>query len=476
MHSVVEAALRILNYSQTQFHFDLNREELIVSPSQPGEECAWLELEEILTKEKARLAADYIIGVLDQPIENNWFSRAIPGKNVIFITTWSWDYISNLPLCAFVAYEMIENVVELLIQKDASEQEWLFKTVVHSDETRGCLSDLCATKSHISFKMRTGDICADCMSVLKARLSGEKIQAIVEMLEETRLIALGRKEEPRVSSEMALSWLVDNRYPFPIAYCFRAMRSELAYSRKWSFLYDVYKLLIRYLAFALLADRSHRPGIESSNLDLSKLGFGSDGQWGWVAFKLAEELMRNSDGSFFGECASALTSESLEAGRTASKALVATRNEKAQGHAWTNPEQYYQHLFERHFADLKTLLTFIKPLANYDLLTAAGAVQPVASKWGWEAKYMMGSNPSFTLSRQITGDHPNSHCVLSDGSGKLLSLQPWILLSYCESCFREMVFLYNKLDYALAEHTEYPTNHSRKNRELGNDVRRQLGV
>lgn len=88
------------------------------------------------------MGADYIIGVLDEPIENNWFSRAIPGRNIIFITTWSWDYISNLPLSAFVAYEIIENMTELLIQRDAADPEWLFKTVVHSEETRGCLSDI----------------------------------------------------------------------------------------------------------------------------------------------------------------------------------------------------------------------------------------------------------------------------------------------------------------------------------------------
>src|SRR5213078_3061330 len=98
-------------------------------PSQVGAAYSWAELEEVLTEEKARLATDYLIGVLDRPIENNWFSRAVPGKNVIFITTWSWDYISNLPLSAFVAYEIIENLTELLVQRDASDREWLFKTV-----------------------------------------------------------------------------------------------------------------------------------------------------------------------------------------------------------------------------------------------------------------------------------------------------------------------------------------------------------
>ena len=50
------------------------------------------------------------------------------------------------------------------------------------------------------------------------------------------------------------------------------------------------------------------------------------------------------------------------------------------------------------------------------------------------------------------------------------------LLIYCGSRFREMVFLYSKLDTAGAEHTEYPTNHSKKNRELGSMIRQQLGL
>jgi hypothetical protein len=89
---------------------------------------------------------------------------------------------------------------------------------------------------------------------------------------------------------------------------------------------------------------------------------------------------------------------------------------------------------------------------------------------------MMGSNSSFTVAPQVTKEHPSDHCVLIDGGGDLLSLQPWLTLRYCQSCFREMVFLYSKLDHDSAEHTEYPTNHSAQSRELGAAVKEQLGI
>lgn len=497
LSGAVESALHILNFSQTQFQFEFGPAENKLSPltatrgvsSAESKELTdhapdivsanntafhtWADLEDLVTNEKVRLAADYLIAVLDEPIESNWFSRAVPGKNVSFITTWSWDYISNLPLSAFVAYEIIENLVELLIQREADDQEWFFKTVVHSEETRGCLSDMCAIKPQISFKIRTGDICGDCMAILKLRLNPPMIKAIIEMLEETRLVALRRMEEPRASNLM-LSALVDNRYPFPIAYCFRAMRSEFAYSRKWSFMYDVYKLVIKYLAFALLADRRRGAVGGLNSLDVSELRRGSDGQWGWVAFQLAEEIMRKGEGTFFSEFARTVTSESLEAAVAASKSFVQSRNEQ-QGHGWTGPEQTYQKLFERHIEDLHTLLTFIKPLANYDFVTPAGPVQSAASEWRWEAKYMMGSNPVFARSPQITKEHPKDHCVLVDKNRGLLSLHPWVILDYCESCFREMVFLYSKLNADCADHTEYPTNHHKTNRELGQVVKQELG-
>lgn len=47
--------------------------------------------------------------------------------------------------------------------------------------------------------------------------------------------------------------------------------------------------------------------------------------------------------------------------------------------------------------------------------------------------------------------------------GQLLAMccrfAPWLLMDHCKECFRETVFLYDRLDEAGAVVREYPTNH-----------------
>ena len=472
---VVRAAIRLLNYSQTEFRFDYRPAPIQLRELAVGESYSWAELEAVLEANKTRLKTKYLVGVLGQPIENNWFSRSIAGKRVTFITTWSWEYISDIPVEAFIAYGMIRNLVEILLVRDPAEQEWRYRETVHTKETRGCLSDMCAVKPQISIKIRTADICADCMAILQARLPRETIGAIISMLEKVRKTAL-RRLPPEPRSDLLLTRQVDEIYPFPIAYCLRVTSSEQTYTRKWLHMYDVYRLVVKYLAFCLLADRHQSGMTEDKEIDVSTLKFAQDGQWGWMAFALAEELQRRQGKSFFGKFAGSFDGGHLQAARAASKALVKTRNDQIQGHGFTPPEQVCQEACERHFEDLKTLLNFIKPLASYELFNPAGAVQPSGVKWRWSGKRVMGSNPVFEVEELVTTSHPSYGCVLVKGDGELLSLHPWLLLKYCPVCYREMVFLYDQLEWENAIHREYPTNHNQKSGELGQTIREELGL
>jgi hypothetical protein len=475
---VVAAALRILNYSQFEFRFDLSPKAVQLRKLPAGDSYLWAELAGVLEGERSRLGTRHLVGVLGQPIENNWFSRSIAGKGVTFMTTWSWEYISHIPVEAFIAYGMIRNLVETLLVRNQADQEWFYKEVVHTGETRGCLSDMCVDKPQMSFKMRSAYICADCLTVLRGRLPVETIDAVISMLETVRLAALWRREQ-KVGLNvfyLPIAKQVDEKYPFPIAYCLRVMRSEQLYTRKWLHMYDLYRLCVKYLTFCLLADRQQSGMPRSKEIDLSRLAFAQDGQWGWMAFALAEELQRREDRTFFVKFSKSFDSERLEAARSASKSLVKTRNEQIQGHGFTPPEPVCQEACERHFADLKTLLNFIKPLASYELFAPAGAVQPTGAKWRWGGKRMMGSNPVFHVEEQVTTSHPSSGCVLLKGNGDLLSLHPWLLLNYCPVCYREMVFLYDRLEFKDAIHREYPTNHNQKSGELAQTIRERFGL
>ena len=60
------------------------------------------------------------------------------------------------------------------------------RTSVHMDPI-GCLNDMCLAKKDIKLKMRTADVCGDCMEKLKGKLSFAEINQALNILESLRI-------------------------------------------------------------------------------------------------------------------------------------------------------------------------------------------------------------------------------------------------------------------------------------------------
>src|SRR5262245_21897919 len=107
----IERAARLLNQAQNIFVFEATyRRGLALEPGETFHK--WASVESAL-RGAPDANVEFNFGILDEPIENNWFSRACWGKAIAFITTYSWEFISPLPVGAFIAYEVVENLVEL---------------------------------------------------------------------------------------------------------------------------------------------------------------------------------------------------------------------------------------------------------------------------------------------------------------------------------------------------------------------------
>ncbi|MBE0542227.1 MAG: hypothetical protein IH623_12640 [Verrucomicrobia bacterium] len=191
IRSVTECALDILNYTaQELFAFALC--DSMDLPSQPAADVPrrWSDLEAMLVEEKKRRRCEHLIGVLDDPIHNNWFSHAAYGKNVAWITTHNWEFYSNLSAMSFVAYDIVLNLVLMQIVTKPEDEAWLMGEVLHTRETRGCISDLCAYKPDISRKIRSGEICPDCRRILESRMRSEGLAAVETLLKRIRAVAI----------------------------------------------------------------------------------------------------------------------------------------------------------------------------------------------------------------------------------------------------------------------------------------------
>jgi hypothetical protein len=465
---VVDAAVAVLNRCQELFEFQTVSDALVlpppdlrfsyrVAPEHPShadsvikEGYSWNLLTTLLVQKSRDLNAGYLLGVLDRPIENNWFSRADHRQKIGFVTVEGWEYLSALPVEAFLAYELVGLFAWILVGK-----------MIPHDETLGCLNDMCALKTDISFKIRTADICSDCREHLLRHMSVEEFDALVAMLEEVRLVALRRQGRVTAAKASSTAEAVDQRYPFPLAYCFRSMQAELSYARKWAKLLELYEVTVKYLTFVMLASlRELSPATiaaASPSLEGLKRPPGT-GFWHQACFALLKALRQQ--GSFIDRYLTALGGKAVQKAHAASEEFLPLRND-TRGHGFVEEEAQYQARYEQHVGKMQLLLEFVGPLADYALIKVGDGLRKRQGVSSFPAKLLVGSHPLFPVQQYETAENVDTDCLLHDPqTGKYLSLYPWLLLEHCPACFREMVFLFDRCDDKGIVLREYPTNHT----------------
>jgi hypothetical protein len=348
----VEYAVTRLNTGQDRFHFHIVPGSCLPPPDQ-GQAYSFQMLDLFLIQEKQRLGARYLLGIMDLPNENNYFSKTSFEEMVCFITTCDWEYLSSIPTFAFVGYAIVRNLVTMLGGRPSFHEE-----------TRGCLFDFCAHKPDYSFKIRTADICSDCLDFVRTKLDPSDLDVIVILLERIRLDALGRGNnvEPTTRSQVDT---VDRDYPFPIAYCFRSMQAELSYSRKWLKLIELYEVTIKYLAFVLLASLQQALGTIPHSVipHLAGLKRPSSGHWHEACFALLNACSDIPNPIFVARFCQSVGRNQTKRARTASEQILPLRN-ATKGHGFLEEEQQYKNRYEQYLGSIQFLVEFIRPLAR----------------------------------------------------------------------------------------------------------------
>jgi hypothetical protein len=109
---------------------------------------------------------DHVILLNDIPNENNWFGCVDSTMKNYFVQTndWEWYLGRSIDNRFPVAYEIVAWLLRSLMYKNQTE----IISSLHK-EPQGCMMDYCIDKTQIIIKMRTADLCPQCLKILENR-------------------------------------------------------------------------------------------------------------------------------------------------------------------------------------------------------------------------------------------------------------------------------------------------------------------
>jgi hypothetical protein len=128
--------------------------------------------------------SDWVIILTDYANENNWFSMMDPDnpKNG-FVHTGEWEYYVNCPEVYPVSYLIASKLLQGQMFSSFKEL-----TESYHHEPLGCMNDFCKHKKQIILKLRTADICHDCIELLRKKgIDISVIQQVLTIFESVRL-------------------------------------------------------------------------------------------------------------------------------------------------------------------------------------------------------------------------------------------------------------------------------------------------
>jgi hypothetical protein len=175
-----------------------------------GRPLEWAHIFGAIRNERLRLAlpaTTFVYLLLCSPNENNWFAAEDPKdmrSGFGHLSDFSW--ITTAPASAIGAHYLLKGVLNSLLHEAGVDWEAMWH-----EEPQGCLFDFCGVKSDLALKLRTGDICGDCLSVLRsAGVTEALLRQVATLMDAQRRTAVNIGQ----FSEGEPAFV---RWPFPVA-------------------------------------------------------------------------------------------------------------------------------------------------------------------------------------------------------------------------------------------------------------------
>jgi hypothetical protein len=125
---------------------------------------------------------DIVILITNKNNKYNWFSYADHNNNA-FINTDDWSYFIECDNSFPISHQVASKTLQMLMFENIEE----YMNNTHRDRSIGCINDFCKDKRDIILKLRTADICNDCLKIIKQKsIKTDIINQITKILEGLR--------------------------------------------------------------------------------------------------------------------------------------------------------------------------------------------------------------------------------------------------------------------------------------------------
>jgi hypothetical protein len=183
--------------------------------------------------------------------EMNWFAAEDEEqmRNAFgHVEDFSW--FTTAPVSVIASHYILKTVFNALLVLGGITLEDMWHK-----ESRGCLFDFCKNKWELNIKLRTADICGDCMEALKSiGISDGLLQQAISIMESSRRLTLNTGQY--LSQETAFE-----RWPFPVAITrHKAVQASNPLLR-FLLLLDHFDSLVRYFYISREVLAGNQPSI-----------------------------------------------------------------------------------------------------------------------------------------------------------------------------------------------------------------------
>jgi hypothetical protein len=347
------------------------------------------------------------------PNEFNWFAaedETDMRSGFGHVDDFSW--ITTAPGSAISAHYLLKGVFNALLHE--AGVDW--RALWHS-ESRGCLFDFCEQKADLGFKLKTGDICGDCLTVLRdARIPETLLRQAANIMDAQRRRAVNTVQFFETEPAFA-------HWPFPVAVTRHKVAQASNQLHRLLLLLDHFDSLVRFVVL------TH--GVETGRLSMVP----ERPALGWWVETLASVHGGERD--------------LQEVVRIAEReSIVSLRNEN-RGHGWMAiDDDSYRGEATRLEGILSAIEERLTPFLSAHRLVVPKSTKLADGRFVLQGSLLTGSNiltPRFetSMADPVAAGINNERAVyLTDAElSSFKSMTPWIVFTFCPECRHERLLL-----------------------------------